>query len=380
MTPWLLNPDTTSSAFQHSSRMFSTRRPLHAAEGTPQVELLTSELGFQSLSPVFQTHRGRYSRSATRVEEAVNSSQQVSELENAQKEHAQPVEASKGNAENDHQGKLRTPEKSSEASENSRRDSHKNKDKPKLSSFRRVSVAQSTLSEPKIPFPWGKRGLQNTPSTSGQPSQCDMPIPEDEVLAPRMAEPASTLSARLTHVNSDGEAHMVDVGHKDSTTRVAIAAGHVRFSNPESLRLIVENSNKKGDVISTARIAGIMAAKRCSDLIPLCHPIVISKVSVKVRVHHPEESSPLLDSTEYGVVSVEAGVRCHGPTGVEMEALTAVMGACLTVYDMCKAVDKQMTIESGKLLFKEGGRSGTYIDAAFRDEHERRLTDKEKLV
>ena len=183
--------------------------------------------------------------------------------------------------------------------------------------------------------------------------------------------------ARLTHVNSSGEAHMVDVGHKDATSRVAIAAGTVFFSNDQPLKLIGENNNKKGDVISTARVAGIMAAKRTSDIIPLCHPIPISKVAVELTIQTPSEDSE--GRNRHGSLRVQAAVKCTGPTGVEMEALTAVMGTCLTVYDMCKAVDKAMTIEDTRLLYKAGGVSGDYIHESFRDECEQRLTEMGKV-
>lgn len=165
----------------------------------------------------------------------------------------------------------------------------------------------------------------------------------------------------LTHLTSTGEAHMVDVTGKASTNRVAIAHCHVRFSNDEPFRLISENSHKKGDVLGVARIAGIMAAKRCSDIVPLCHPIPITKVAVNLRLRPPGENSALMPSNAWGVVYVEATVHCHGPTGVEMEALTAVMGAALTVYDMCKAVDRSMTIGRTEVVMKTGGKSGTHV-------------------
>jgi len=370
--------------------MFSTHGPVSASDGANelnmepaedaskasrtgnlQAEILTSELGFQSLTPAFQAPRGRYSRSLKPAEAVAPPSPE----ETPTSQHVKSVAPRQATTKRD-RTKTRTSRKDPAPLDDSRQNIRRMIIKSSSDAYRRVSLPPS---EPKTktPFPWAKRGLQDS-----RPTTEDLAYMADEIPAPRSIEPepANTSAAQLTHVDSSGEAHMVDVGHKDSTTRLAIASGHVRFSNAESLRLIVENSNKKGDVISTARIAGIMAAKRCSDLIPLCHPIAISKVSVKVRVHQPEDSSPLLERTEYGAVSVEAGVRCYGPTGVEMEALTAVMGACLTVYDMCKAVDKSMTIESGKLLFKEGGRSGTYIDGTFMDEYERRLADKEKLV
>ena len=170
---------------------------------------------------------------------------------------------------------------------------------------------------------------------------------------------------------------MVDVGHKDATSRVAIATGTVFFSNERPLKLILENNNKKGDVISTARIAGIMAAKRTSDIIPLCHPIPISKVAVEITIQSPVEDSK--DGDRYGSLRIRASVKCTGPTGVEMEALTAVTGACLTVYDMCKAVDKAVAIEDTRLLYKAGGVSGDYVHESFRDECEQRLKETGKV-
>ncbi|GAB7344133.1 hypothetical protein MBLNU457_2029t1 [Dothideomycetes sp. NU457] len=366
-----------------SIRAFSTRGAAGAPEGANiaentssasrtgnlQAEILTSELGFQSLTPVFQAPRGRYS---SRLKPAEALASPPSE-DTSTSQPVESVQSRQASTKRD-RTRTRTSRRDPASLADSRQSTRTTTEKSSSGAFRRLSLPPS---EPKVPFPWTKRNSQRPQTTAEEFADT-----ADEIPAPRSSEPISarTSAAQLTHVDSAGEAHMVDVGHKDSTTRLAIASGYVRFSNAEALRLIVENSNKKGDVISTARIAGIMAAKRCSDLIPLCHPIAISKVSVKVRVHQPDDSSPLLDRTEYGAVSIEAGVRCYGPTGVEMEALTAVMGACLTVYDMCKAVDKSMTIESGKLLFKEGGRSGTYIDETFRGEYERRLEHKEKLV
>lgn len=155
-------------------------------------------------------------------------------------------------------------------------------------------------------------------------------------------------STRLTHISASGEAHMVDVGDKAATTREATAEGRVVMA-PGTLRLVVEGEAKKGDVLGVARIAGIMAAKRTHELIPLCHPLALSKVSVDLV---PDEDLP--------GVRVTATARVTGPTGVEMEALTAVSVACLTVYDMTKAVDRGMRIEGVRLLAKSGGRSGDF--------------------
>ncbi len=152
----------------------------------------------------------------------------------------------------------------------------------------------------------------------------------------------------LTHFNQAGEAHMVDVGEKPSTVRLAIAEGMITMQ-PETLSLIMEGGHKKGDVLAIARIAGIMAAKKTSDLIPLCHPLMLSHLSVDLTAL-PEQNA----------VHCQATVKTTGQTGVEMEALTAVQIALLTVYDMCKAVDRGMTIETVRLKKKAGGKSGVW--------------------
>jgi cyclic pyranopterin monophosphate synthase len=154
--------------------------------------------------------------------------------------------------------------------------------------------------------------------------------------------------AGLTHLDPSGAANMVDVTEKPATDRTAVAEGFVAM-RPETLVLIREGDAKKGDVIGTARLAGIMAAKRTHELIPLCHPLLLSKVTVECAI---DDALPGLRLT--------AEVRVQGPTGVEMEALTAVSVACLTVYDMVKAVDRGMRIEGIRLLAKDGGRSGAY--------------------
>ncbi len=152
----------------------------------------------------------------------------------------------------------------------------------------------------------------------------------------------------LTHIGASGEAHMVDVGDKAETTRVAVAEGFVKMK-PETLALIREGNAKKGDVIGTARLAGIMAAKQTSNLIPLCHPLMLTKVAVDIT---EDDALPGL--------RVQATVKLSGKTGVEMEALTAVSIACLTIYDMAKAADKGMEIGSIRLLEKTGGKSGHF--------------------
>ncbi len=152
----------------------------------------------------------------------------------------------------------------------------------------------------------------------------------------------------LTHIDAKGEAHMVDVSAKDATERVAVAEGFV-VMGAATLKLIVDGNAKKGDVLGTARIAGIMAAKRTSDLIPLCHPLALSKVTLDITT---DDKLP--------GCRVEASVKVTGPTGVEMEALTAVSVACLTIYDMIKAVERGVHIEGIRLLEKSGGKSGHY--------------------
>lgn len=158
-----------------------------------------------------------------------------------------------------------------------------------------------------------------------------------------MSEPS-----QLTHLDATGAASMVDVGDKERTLRVATAEGHVVMA-PETLALIRSGQAKKGDVSAVARIAGLMAAKRTHELIPLCHPLLLEKVSVDI----------VEDETLPGL-RVRAMARVSGKTGVEMEALTAVSVACLTIYDMAKAVDRSMTIGGIRVLTKSGGRSGDW--------------------
>jgi cyclic pyranopterin phosphate synthase len=154
--------------------------------------------------------------------------------------------------------------------------------------------------------------------------------------------------ARLNHLDAQGQAHMVDVADKAVTSRRAVAEGRVVMA-PATVALVRSGDAKKGDVLGTARLAGIMAAKRTHDLIPLCHPLPITKVSLELTV---DDALP--------GVHVSAEVRVTGQTGVEMEALTAVSVACLTIYDMVKAVDRAMRIEGIELVHKSGGKSGTY--------------------
>ena len=152
----------------------------------------------------------------------------------------------------------------------------------------------------------------------------------------------------LTHIDASGEANMVDVGDKAETVRIAVAEGFIRMA-PATLDLILKGDAKKGDVIGTARLAGIMAAKQTASLIPLCHPLMLTKVAVEIREDHALPG-----------LRVEAMAKLTGRTGVEMEALTAVSVACLTIYDMAKAADREMEIGGVRLMEKSGGRSGDY--------------------
>jgi cyclic pyranopterin monophosphate synthase len=152
----------------------------------------------------------------------------------------------------------------------------------------------------------------------------------------------------LTHLDAQGQAHMVDVGAKPETEREAVAAGRVLL-RPETLRLLRAGNLAKGDVIGTARVAGIMAAKRTAELIPLCHPLLLTHVSVEFGF---DEETP--------AVEITARVRCQGQTGVEMEAMTAVTVAALTIYDMAKAVERGMIVSDVRLLEKRGGKSGEW--------------------
>ncbi|KPF87658.1 molybdenum cofactor biosynthesis protein MoaC [alpha proteobacterium AAP38] len=159
------------------------------------------------------------------------------------------------------------------------------------------------------------------------------------------------MNSPLTHFDEAGNAAMVDVSAKDETVRIATARGHITMK-PETLSLIRDGGMEKGDVLGVARLAGIMAAKKTPDLIPLCHPLMLSKVAVDFTIDEVASR-----------VEIEATVKLKGRTGVEMEALTAVSVAALTIYDMCKAVDKGMVIGGVHLSYKEGGKSGTYVGA-----------------
>ena len=186
-----------------------------------------------------------------------------------------------------------------------------------------------------------------------RPASLQCPYHADELQRPRMTPPqideAAATMSQLTHLNEKGEARMVDVSDKDVTHRTARAEGFVAMALA-TLALVETGEAKKGDVLATARLAGIMAAKRTHELIPLCHPLLITKVTVE-----------LVPSQSPAGIAVMAEVKVTGRTGVEMEALTAVSVACLTIYDMLKAADRGMEIGRVRLIEKTGGRSGAWL-------------------
>ena len=159
----------------------------------------------------------------------------------------------------------------------------------------------------------------------------------------------STPFPPLTHFDAEGRAHMVDVGAKQHTHRIAVATGRITML-PATLELIASGTAKKGDVLGVARIAGIMAAKKTSELIPLCHPVALTRVAVEFELLRADNA-----------VQCKATAETVGPTGVEMEALTAVQVALLTIYDMCKAADKRMVMTGVQVLEKHGGKSGSFV-------------------
>jgi cyclic pyranopterin monophosphate synthase len=160
----------------------------------------------------------------------------------------------------------------------------------------------------------------------------------------------------LTHFDAQGQAHMVDMAAKAHTHRIAVACGRIDML-PTTLDIIEAGTAKKGDVLGLARVAGIMAAKKTSDLIPLCHPLALTRVAIDFETAHA-------DSAGVSSIICKVTVETIGPTGVEMEALTGVQVALLTIYDMCKAVDRGMTITDCKLLEKHGGKSGSFVASA----------------
>jgi len=193
------------------------------------------------------------------------------------------------------------------------------------------------MPQPRPPFP---------------PFASSKPLLPPVTMKPDRPAPAAS---PLTHFDAQGQAHMVDVGAKAATHRVAVAGGRIEMQ-PETLALIEQGTAKKGDVLGIARIAGIMAAKKTSELIPLCHPLALSRVAI-------EFEAAAASGMGAAAVACTATVETTGPTGVEMEALTAVNVALLTIYDMCKAADRGMTITGVRLLEKRGGKSGHFVAA-----------------
>ena len=166
---------------------------------------------------------------------------------------------------------------------------------------------------------------------------------------------STEMPSPLTHFDSQGQAHMVDVAGKSASHRIAVATGWIQMQ-PATLALIQNGNAKKGDVLGIARVAAIMVAKRTSDLIPLCHPLALTRVAIDFQIQEP----PMV---QVPTVACQATVETVGPTGVEMEALTAVNVALLTIYDMCKAADRGMIMTGVKLLEKHGGKSGSYVSS-----------------
>jgi cyclic pyranopterin phosphate synthase len=164
----------------------------------------------------------------------------------------------------------------------------------------------------------------------------------------KTVQPPADDNGGLTHFDTTGQAHMVDVGAKDDTHRIAIASGLIRMK-PTTLGVVMSGTAKKGDVLGIARIAAIMAAKRTSDLIPLCHPLALTRVAVEFTINETDAS-----------IMCNAQVETHGKTGVEMEALTAVQVGLLTIYDMCKAIDRGIVMSDIKVMEKHGGKSGSW--------------------
>lgn len=234
---------------------------------------------------------------------------------------------------------------------------------------------------------WGVKSIQSSEAesfgTQANPSEAEASHPHSRGSTRTQAvktsgkrvqtKNASEASSQLTHVKSSGEAHMVDVGAKPATRRVALATAAVTFSNPEVAELIASNTNQKGDVLGVARVAGIMAAKKTADIIPLCHPLHISKVDVDLTLVPSERTNG------FATVRILTQVECTGPTGVEMEALTATGAAAMTVFDMCKAVDRGIVIQGMKVVYKSGGKSGTHVNKQFAKHRARKFWSERGL-
>jgi cyclic pyranopterin phosphate synthase len=195
---------------------------------------------------------------------------------------------------------------------------------------------------PRSGKPWAPAARASSSNGSAASFRATIPLNYDGKSGPQM-------TGKLTHFDERGAARMVDVGAKEETRRTAVAAGFIRML-PATLEIVRSGTAKKGDVLGVARIAGIQAAKKTSELVPLCHPVPLTSVSIDFALDPPASR-----------VECRATVECTGKTGVEMEALAAVQVALLTIYDMCKAVDRGMTMDGIRLLEKRGGKSGDYI-------------------
>lgn len=211
-----------------------------------------------------------------------------------------------------------------------------------------VLVSESGINQPADIERLAQHGVRCFLVGESLMRETDVQAATERLLAARVPESDSRPAQRLTHLDNTGAARMVDVGDKPESERTAVARGYIEM-RPETLQMIVEHGHPKGDVFTVARLAGIMAAKQTAQLIPLCHPLALSSVAVDLQA-----------DAEANRVQIEATVRVRGATGVEMEALTAVSVTALTIYDMCKAVDREMRVSEIRLMHKSGGRSGTF--------------------
>lgn len=382
------------------SQQDTTREGESETEPTPRSSFAAA-LGFQSLSGLFNrpTSRGRYSRRHNRYVEStpserISNSQlaekpagsheatidggffrPLSRKPNHQSASASSINTSTSvggnafairklnitNSNNSPRGRIHRTRRQRSGSR-----LHITKDEQRIPnpfgrSGSRNSTPQSGTDQP-AGEPWGVRRMESLVAPADQEhferaTQTELDKDEGSVLPKTDSSTSVKSTSHLTHLTSSGEAHMVDVGAKPATRRVAIAAAIVRFGNARPFQLIFENQNKKGDVLAVARVAGIMASKQTSSIVPLCHPININKVEVDVKLRPPSGGR-----YSSGSVLIIAQVECNGSTGVEMEALTAATASALTVYDMCKAVDRAMTILHASVLYKSGGRSGIIVN------------------
>ncbi|KAG0134718.1 Molybdopterin cofactor biosynthesis C domain-containing protein [Tuber indicum] len=215
------------------------------------------------------------------------------------------------------------------------------------------AYSTNSTKQPSPPSPPTKNDNPNSPSA---------PPPLPSPFLAHQPPSSSSSPQTLTHIAPTGEAHMVSISAKPPTPRASTACGRVVFSNPTARDLILKGLNKKGDVLGVARVAGIMAVKKTPEVIPLCHPILIDGVDVRVELGGRGGGGETEEGGGNGYVDIYVTVRCEGKTGVEMEALTGVSVAALTVFDMCKAVDKRMVIEGVRVVRKSGGRSGDFVE------------------